>query len=132
VGEDEAKKPKHDDKARVKRHDSRNARGGYKIIFLANGEQERERSSNSGVGEGERFSCKISSAMLSHGDSLSLTGSRDLHNYVEGCGGRLTQPIFLHGLPLCQLFGALMILKFEVAKKMLIVSCEINVDLLWE
>jgi hypothetical protein len=55
VGEDDAKKPKHDDKARVKRHDNRNARGVNKIIFLANGEQERERSSNSGVGEGERF-----------------------------------------------------------------------------
>jgi hypothetical protein len=60
-------------------------------------------------------------------DSLSLTGSRDLHNYVEVLARRLTQPIFLHGLPFSQRFA---VLKFEVTKRMLIVSFEINVDLL--
>ncbi|KIM91900.1 hypothetical protein PILCRDRAFT_103448 [Piloderma croceum F 1598] len=45
------------------------------------------------------FSDIISSATFSYGDSLSLTGSQDLHNYVEVCGGKLIQPIFLHRLP---------------------------------
>jgi hypothetical protein len=78
------------------------------------------------------FSGGISSAMLGRGDSLSLTGSLDLHNYVEVRDGRLTRPIFLHGLPRFQLFRALKALKFEVPKRMLIVSFEVDVDLLWE
>jgi len=41
------------------------------------------------------------------------------------------RPIFLHGLP-CQLFDALKLIEFEVAKRMFIVSFEINVDLVWE
>jgi len=60
--------------------------------------------------------------------SLSLTSIRDLHNNVEVRGGRLMQPIFLHGLP-CQLFNVLKLLEFEVAKRMLIVGFKINVDL---
>jgi hypothetical protein len=73
----------------------------------------------------------FSSAMLSCGDSLSLTNSRVLYNYVEVHDGRLMRPIFLHGLP-CQLFDVLKLLEFEVAKRMLIVRFEINIDLLWE
>ena len=65
-------------------------------------------------------------------DNESLTSSLILHNYVEARGGRFTQPIPSHGLPCCQLFSALKSLKFEVAKKMLIATFEINVDLSWE
>jgi len=81
---------------RTMKRDSRNARGVNEII-LANKNASAVQIQESVKEKG--FSCRISSAMLSHGDSLSLTGSRDLHNYVEGRGGRLTQPIFLHGLP---------------------------------
>jgi hypothetical protein len=63
--------------------------------------------------------------------SHSLTDSRVFYNHVE-VHGRLKRPIFLHRLP-CQLFDALKLLEFELAKRMLVVSFEIKVDdLLWE
>ena len=73
----------------------------------------------------------FSSATLSCGDSLSLTDSQVLYNYVEMHDRRLMRPLFLHRLP-CQLFDVLKLLEFEVAKRMLIVRFEINVNLLWE
>ena len=72
----------------------------------------------------------ILSATLNHGDSLSLTGNRDLHNYVDVLGGRLIRPIFRDGVP-SQLFDVFINpLESEEANRLLIVSPEINVDLL--
>ena len=68
----------------------------------------------------------ILSVTLDRGDSLSLTGSRDLNNYVEVVFGRLMRPIFRHSEP-SQLFGAF---SSEKANRFLSVSFEINVDLL--
>ena len=60
----------------------------------------------------------------------SLTGSRDLNDYVEVVDGRLMRPIFRHSGP-SQLFGAFSSpLGSEKANRFLIVSVEINVDLL--
>ena len=56
--------------------------------------------------------------------------SRDLHNYVEVCGGRLVRPIFQDVLPRHHFDAFIIILDFELANRILIVTFEINVDLL--
>jgi hypothetical protein len=71
----------------------------------------------------------ILSATLNRGDSLSLTGSRDLHNDVEVHGGRVIRPIFQGGPP-CQLFNAFNLPESEVANRILVMGFEINIDLL--
>jgi hypothetical protein len=78
----------------------------------------------------KRAARQVLSATLNRGDSFSLTGSPDVHNYVKVRGGRLIWPIFQDGLPY-QLFDAFINpLKSEAANRILIVSFEINVDLL--
>lgn len=69
--------------------------------------------------------------MLSCGDLLPLTSGRGLHNYVEVVVKRwlFGRPISQDGLPWCQLF-ALKIPMFYVSERLLIVSIEINVNLL--
>src|ERR1700733_3583562 len=57
----------------------------------------------------------------------SLTGSRDLHNYVEVRGGRLIRPILQDGHPSQHFDAFINLLESEVANRILIVSFEINV-----
>lgn len=69
--------------------------------------------------------------MLSCGDFLLLTSGRGRHNYVEVVVKRwiFGWPISQDGQPWCQLF-ALKVPKLYVSERLLIVSIEINVNLL--
>ena len=65
---------------------------------------------------------------LNNGESFSLTGKGNLYNYMEVRDGRLVRPIVQDRAPWRQLFNALIILlDFEVATIILIMSSEMNV-----